>query len=209
MCVSPLQLRVPEEILQRLDNESSYPQIYGDTADHALNRPDGANLGSDLPRIQNPVFTHSMTRPLRIELAGRLYHLTFRTDCREAIFFSDDDQDRWLLVLAEVCRRFNWHCHAWCQMTNHYHVAVETPEVNLSRGMRQLNAIVYAICKSVAAACRPSVAGTVSSDPGGEGHVSTRVGPLCRVDSGACGISPRSGGLDMEQLLGQDRGGNP
>jgi len=42
-------------------------------------------------------------------------------------------------VLALVCLRFNWRCHAWCLMDNHYHLVIETVEGNLSRGMRQLN----------------------------------------------------------------------
>lgn len=82
-----------------------------------------------------------MARPLRIELSGGLYHITSRGDRREAIYLSDDDRTAWLSVLGEVCQRFNWICHAWCQMTNHYHVVVETPEGNLSRGMRQLNGV--------------------------------------------------------------------
>jgi len=44
-------------------------------------------------------------------------------------------------VLGQVCKRFNWVVHAWCQMTNHYHLLIETPEGNLSAGMRQLNGV--------------------------------------------------------------------
>ena len=36
---------------------------------------------------------------------------------------------------------FSWVCHAYCQMTNHYHAVVETPDANLSKGMRQLNGV--------------------------------------------------------------------
>lgn len=82
-----------------------------------------------------------MARPLRVELSGGLYHVTSRGDGREAIYCSDADRLLWLEVFGEVCRRFNWVCHAWCQMTNHYHVVVETPEGNLSAGMRQLNGV--------------------------------------------------------------------
>lgn len=82
-----------------------------------------------------------MARPLRIELAGGLYHITARGDQREPIYFDDDDRLAWLDLLGEVCDRFNWRCHAFCQMTNHYHLVVETPEGNLSRGMRQLNGV--------------------------------------------------------------------
>jgi putative transposase len=82
-----------------------------------------------------------MARPLRIELAGGLYHVTARGDHREAIFRDDDDRMAWLAVFAEVCTRFHWRCHAYCQMTDHYHLVVETPEGNLSKGMRQLNGV--------------------------------------------------------------------
>jgi REP element-mobilizing transposase RayT len=82
-----------------------------------------------------------MARPLRIELAGGLYHVTSRGDRREDIYLCDDDRLAWLLVLAQVCERFNWRCHGWCQMTNHYHLVVETIEGNLSQGMRHLNGV--------------------------------------------------------------------
>lgn len=82
-----------------------------------------------------------MARPLRIELAGGLYHVTSRGDRREAIYFDDDDRRDWLAVLTHVCARFNWICHGWCQMTNHYHLVIETVEGNLSQGMRQLNGV--------------------------------------------------------------------
>lgn len=82
-----------------------------------------------------------MARPLRIELAGGLYHVTSRGDRREDIYLDDEDRLGWLEVFAMVCSRFNWRCHAYCLMSNHYHVVVETPEANLSRGMRQLNGV--------------------------------------------------------------------
>lgn len=82
-----------------------------------------------------------MARPLRLEFAGALYHVTSRGDRREDIFLNDEDRHEWLAVLALVCDRFNWVVHAYCQMTNHYHLLVETVEGNLSQGMRQLNGL--------------------------------------------------------------------
>ena len=82
-----------------------------------------------------------MARPLRLELAGGIYHVTSRGNGRESIYLADADRIGWLEVLGEVCQRFNWVCHAWCQMTNHYHLLIETPEANLARGMRQLNGV--------------------------------------------------------------------
>jgi putative transposase len=83
----------------------------------------------------------TMSRPLRIELAGGLYHVTSRGDRREAIYRNEQDRADWLQVLGEVCSRFNWRCHAYCEMTNHYHFVVETPDANLCEGMRQLNGV--------------------------------------------------------------------
>jgi len=82
-----------------------------------------------------------MARPLRIELSGGLYHVTSRGDRREDIYFSDADREAWLVLFAQVCVRFNWICHAYCLMTNHYHLIIETPEGNLASGMRQLNGV--------------------------------------------------------------------
>ena len=65
-----------------------------------------------------------MARPLRLEFAGALYHVTSRGDGREAIFLADGDRSLFLDVLAGVWDRFNWTVHAYCLMTNHYHLLV-------------------------------------------------------------------------------------
>jgi len=59
----------------------------------------------------------------------------------EAIFVGDVDREAMLALLGQVCARFNWICHAYCLMTNHYHLVVETPDGNLSRGMRHFNGV--------------------------------------------------------------------
>jgi putative transposase len=82
-----------------------------------------------------------MARPLRIEYEGALYHLTSRGNARERIFFTDSDREAFLGILGDVVERFGWLCHAYCLMTNHYHLLIETPNANLSRGMRHLNGV--------------------------------------------------------------------
>ncbi len=82
-----------------------------------------------------------MARPLRIEFSGGLYHVTARGDRQEPIFEDDHDRNTFLETLGDVVSRFNWVCHAYCLMTNHYHLVVETPDANLSKGMRQLNGV--------------------------------------------------------------------
>ena len=82
-----------------------------------------------------------MSRPLRLEFAGALYHVTARGNRRENIYESDADRHLFLNVLSSVCDRYNWLCHAYCLMSNHYHLLIETPDANLSKGMRQLNGV--------------------------------------------------------------------
>jgi putative transposase len=82
-----------------------------------------------------------LARPLRIEFAGALYHVTSRGNARQNIYLNNADRGSWLAVFAKVCERFNWVCYSYCLMNNHYHLFIETPEGNLSQGMRQLNGV--------------------------------------------------------------------
>jgi putative transposase len=82
-----------------------------------------------------------MTRPLRIEYAGAVYHITSRGNEKKAVFKDDQDRINFLNTLQHVNKRYNWLCHAYCMMDNHYHLLIETPDGNLSLGMRQLNGV--------------------------------------------------------------------
>jgi putative transposase len=78
---------------------------------------------------------------LRLEFEGAAYHVTSRGNAREAIYFDDRDRRRFLEILKETAERHGWICHAYCLMTNHYHLLIETPGANLSRGMQLLNGV--------------------------------------------------------------------
>jgi len=82
-----------------------------------------------------------MSRPLRIEYPGALYHVTSRGDRKEAIYEDNLDRLKFLDVLEEVIGGYNWICHAYCLMGNHYHLVIQTPDANLAKGMRQLNGV--------------------------------------------------------------------
>jgi putative transposase len=82
-----------------------------------------------------------MARPLRIEYPNAVYHVTSRGNARSDIYFDDTDRENFLSVMGKVIKRYNWLCHAYCLMDNHYHILIETPDGNLSQGMRQLNGI--------------------------------------------------------------------
>jgi len=81
-----------------------------------------------------------MARPLRIEFPGAVYHVTARGNGRQRIFHDDWDNRKFLDLLGKTLDRFQWACHAYCLMVNHYHLMIETPEANLSKGMHHLNA---------------------------------------------------------------------
>lgn len=82
-----------------------------------------------------------MARPLRIEYPGAVYHLTARGNARQDIFIDDTDRTIFLEILSETVTRYHWLCHAYCLMDNHYHLLMETPDPNLSLGMRHLNGV--------------------------------------------------------------------
>ena len=82
-----------------------------------------------------------MSRPVRIEFPNALYHVTARGDRREDIFEDDVDRQAFLEIFGQVVKQFNWLCYAWCLMDNHYHLLIQTPYANLSKGMRQLNGV--------------------------------------------------------------------
>lgn len=82
-----------------------------------------------------------MSRPLRIEYPGAVYHVTSRGNEKKPVFKDDTDRLNFLNTLKHVNKRYNWICHAYCLMTNHYHLLIETPDGNLSLGMRQLNGV--------------------------------------------------------------------
>jgi putative transposase len=82
-----------------------------------------------------------MARPLRIEYDGAVYHVTSRGNERKPIFKDDGDRELFLDTLQLVNKRYHFLCHTYCLMDNHYHLIIETPDGNLSKGMRQLNGV--------------------------------------------------------------------
>jgi len=76
-----------------------------------------------------------MPRQIRIEYPGAFYHVMARGDRREAIVRDDEDRKTFVRTLGEAAERAGFRIHAWVLMSNHYHMLVETPEANLSKGM--------------------------------------------------------------------------
>jgi REP element-mobilizing transposase RayT len=70
------------------------------------------------------------------EYEGAIYHIMNRGDRREAIFKGDSDRELFLRTLGETCSKTEWQMHAFCLMSNHFHLLVETPLPNLVAGMK-------------------------------------------------------------------------
>src|SRR2546426_1216669 len=71
-------------------------------------------------------------------MKGRSYHVLNRGDRREEIFRDDLDRKNFLQTLERTCARTGWQVHAYCLMSNHFHLVVETPRANLVEGMKWL-----------------------------------------------------------------------
>jgi putative transposase len=92
-----------------------------------------------------------MSRPVRIEFPGAHYHVTSKglaageskqqADIEKRIFLDAEDKLGFLSVLDTVVTRYGWLLHSYALMDSHYHLVVECPQANLSKGMRQLNGV--------------------------------------------------------------------
>lgn len=81
-----------------------------------------------------------MARKLRLEYPGACYHVLNRGNYRGRIFESEKTRAAFEGCLLEVCEKSGWLLHAFVVMSNHYHLALETPNGNLVAGMQWLQA---------------------------------------------------------------------
>lgn len=92
-----------------------------------------------------------MSRPVRIEFPGAHYHVTSKglaagdsqrqADIEKRIFLDAEDKLGFLSTLDLVVTRYGWLLHSYALMDSHYHLVIECPQANLSKGMRQLNGV--------------------------------------------------------------------
>jgi REP element-mobilizing transposase RayT len=80
-----------------------------------------------------------MPRKLRIQYPGAMHDVMNRGDQPERIFHDDEDRARFLATLGAACQKTGWQVHAWCLMSNHFHLVLETPRPNLVVGMKWLS----------------------------------------------------------------------
>ncbi|MFZ4854817.1 MAG: transposase [Desulfuromonadaceae bacterium] len=80
-----------------------------------------------------------MARPLRIEYPGAFYHITSRGNEQKDIFKSKKDREKFISYLESASVRYCAVIHAYCLMSNHYHLIIETQNGNLSQIMKHTN----------------------------------------------------------------------
>ncbi len=82
-----------------------------------------------------------MARPQRIEFAGALYHVSAKGQDGGRLFHDAEDAERFLTILGQVCRRFEWAVMAYCLLPDHFELVLETRRPSLSEGMRRLSGL--------------------------------------------------------------------
>jgi putative transposase len=82
-----------------------------------------------------------MPFPLRLQIAGAVYHLSTRATGPSEFFRDREDRLRFLRILKDVVLKYEWLLHAYCLMVTHYHLVLTTPKPNIARGMQLLNSV--------------------------------------------------------------------
>ena len=85
-----------------------------------------------------------MARPIRVEFAGAVYHVTARGNERRSIYRDDQDRRLFLTTVGEMVEQFGVRVLAYCLMPNHYHLVVSTPAGNLSQAVGWLQ-VTYTV----------------------------------------------------------------
>jgi putative transposase len=80
-----------------------------------------------------------MPRLPRVQFPGAMYHVSIQGNRDCSIYNDVDDREVFLSITARAVELDGWICHAYCEMTTHYHLLIQTPKANLDRGMHRLN----------------------------------------------------------------------
>lgn len=78
-------------------------------------------------------------RRRRTDFGTGFVHAYTRGNNRQPVFVDEFDYVAWLRLLGDVVGTYEWRCHAYCLMPNHYHLLLETTQPRLSLGVWELN----------------------------------------------------------------------
>lgn len=79
-----------------------------------------------------------MPSKMRIQYEGARYHVINRGNYRSDVFAAKGAAESFMRTLEEAAGQYAWKVHAYAIMRNHYHLAIEMPKANLSKGMHWL-----------------------------------------------------------------------
>ena len=82
-----------------------------------------------------------MSRPLRIQYPDAWYHVMNRGRRGEKLFEGKKDYETFIELLKDIVEDYKVNIAAYCLMSNHYHLLIQTPKGNISRSMRHLNGV--------------------------------------------------------------------
>lgn len=86
-------------------------------------------------------YAHDVARELRIEVPGGFYHVGSRGNRGCQVYADDFERGVFLKLLALATTRFGWRCHAYCLMSNHYHLLIQLDVGGLSAGIQLVNSL--------------------------------------------------------------------
>ena len=84
-----------------------------------------------------------MARKPRLWYPGATYHLMERGIRRQAIYSDYTDYQTFLAILKRSLKKYSCTLHAFCLMTNHFHLLLETSDTPVGSFMKHL-ACTYA-----------------------------------------------------------------
>ncbi len=79
-----------------------------------------------------------MPRRIRIQFPDARYHVINRGNFRQPVFATAGAAAAFERTLAQAVERYRWRTHAYVVLSNHFHLAIQTPEPNLAEGMHWL-----------------------------------------------------------------------
>lgn len=80
-----------------------------------------------------------MVRTARNWSPGTTYHVTARGNRKQELFHDDDDRKKYVTYLQETKEKYPFTIHAYCLMSNHIHLLIETHDVPLEKFIRILH----------------------------------------------------------------------
>ncbi len=80
-----------------------------------------------------------MSRPLRIEYRDAWYHVMSRARAGHEAFPAKEDYYNFIDFFKDTSDMFNMRIAAYCLITTHYRLLIQTPDANFSRCMSKFN----------------------------------------------------------------------